>query len=500
VCSSSEPLVHKLGSEMIDMHHLDFRRRLSDDIGFVLPTAMIVLLIVTVLIGAAITVAAQTSTSTTRDTNTKAALEAAEAGLQAAAYRLTRLEPAKTACITSTAALTPIGVNYCASSPAEPLGNGATFEYWDTPELTSGQACTGSAVTAPSGSTFVQRCVTSVGKVNGIQRRVQQRVFTLLSSKLFEVEGVLGYKSVSIGNNGKLSGEIGTNGILTLAPGVTVTKSDLGPSGTIVETGSGTGSPGTITTNPSPFPLPVVPIGTSATSAATRASCGKVPVAPEPPTAGENCDFLITNGINKVLPLEADPASSGVTFNALTRSLSMSNGASLELYGGIYNFCDFQVSGNNATLKTHPGERVEIFIDSAQRSGSGCQNDIQSGELQAGKLVFKNGLTLENPNHDATYLQIYVYDGSGGPIIFKNNSSSQFYGTIVAPYSTLKIEENGEFTGAIEAGEVELANNFKFTWDLNAKNLENEVKARYARAAWEECPPTYTGSNPQQGC
>src|SRR6185437_10636723 len=45
---------------MIDMRHLtDFKRRLTDEAGFVLPTAMIVLLMLTVLIGAAVTVASQ---------------------------------------------------------------------------------------------------------------------------------------------------------------------------------------------------------------------------------------------------------------------------------------------------------------------------------------------------------------------------------------------------------------------------------------------------------
>jgi Tfp pilus assembly protein PilX len=493
--SSPEPLAHELESE-IDMNHRDFRRRLSDDIGFVLPTAMIILLILTVLIGAAITVAAQTSTSTTRDNNTKAALEAAEAGLQAAAYRLTKLEPTDQQCITSTVALNPGGSGYCASSPNEKLGNGATFEYWDTIPLTAGQACTGSAVTPVNGSVLVQRCVTSIGRVNGIQRRAQQRVFSLLASKLFEVEGILGYESVSITNNGKLSGELGTNGTITLSNGVTVTKADLGPGGKV----EGTGTVGTVTTNPLPYVRPLVPIGVSATSASTTAECVKPPVAPEPPAAGKNCDVLITNGINKIPPPGGDPASSGVTFNSSTRSLAMGNGSSLELYEGIYNFCDFQVSGNNATLKTAVGARVEIFIDSAQRAGSGCQTDIQAGVLQAGKLVFKNGLTLENPNKDATYLQIYVYDGSGGPIEFKNNSSSQFYGTIVAPYSKLKIENNGEFTGAIMANEVELSNNFKFKWDPADKDVKAEIKPHYARTAWEECPPTYTGTNPQQGC
>jgi Tfp pilus assembly protein PilX/cytoskeletal protein CcmA (bactofilin family) len=464
---------------MIDMRHLDFKRRLTGEAGFVLPTAMIVLLILTVLIGAAVTVASQTSTSTTRDNNTKAALEAAEAGLQTASYRLSKLEPKESKlCINGSVVVE----SECKSS-SESLGNGATFQYWTSKGLAVGEKCAGETIATVTNP--APRCITSVGTVNGVQRRLQAST-SLSRPPLFEVEGILGYKSVSISNNGKLEGEIGTNGTIKLSPGVTVTKSDLGPSGKVEANG---GSPGSITTNTSPFELPTVPIGKSSESAKTTAEC-KPPLPGEAPAAGPNCDFRITYGINKTNPTEADPAS-GVTFNSSIRSLSMSNGSSLELYEGIYNFCDFQVTGNNATLKTAIGSKVEIFIDSAKRAKSGCE-----GDSEAGKFVFKNGLTIENPNKNATYLQIYVYDGSGGTIGFKNNSSSEFYGTIVAPESKIEISNNGSFTGAIEAKEVELTNNFKFKWDVNDKELRKETTT-YERKGWEECTP---GSGTETGC
>lgn len=44
--------------------------------------------------------ATQSSTSTTRDNNVKAELEAAEAGLHIASYRLSQLKPSETQCIT----------------------------------------------------------------------------------------------------------------------------------------------------------------------------------------------------------------------------------------------------------------------------------------------------------------------------------------------------------------------------------------------------------------
>ncbi len=490
------------------MRHLNFKRDLIGAAGFVLPTAMIALLIVTVLIGAAITVAAQTSTSTTRDDNTKAALEAAEAGLEVATYRLTKLEPGPNGCITGTKTYTPPSGGYCEDEGPEPLGNGAKFTYWTTPEpTTSGQTCAGQRVIPPTIPLKTSvHCVTSVGTVNGVQRRVQELVSSLLAAPLFEVEGILGYQSVSVKNGGRLEGEVGTDGIITLSENVTVAKCDyLSPSGKVEESPSGK----CVSTTPelSPFVPPLVPIGDSAISANQFGECVKPAI--EEIKAAKNCDLLIPNGINKInKPEEEDPVTGKVEFNPLTRSLSMSNGsggtkASLELKGGIYNFCDFQVSATNATLKIAPNAIVKIFIDSALREPqSGCKSDINSkGELEAGKLVFKNGFVIENPNTNATSLQIYLYDGSGGPVKFENNSSSgSFYGTIVAPGSTVEIKNNGEFVGAIEAKEVVLVNNFTFKWQEDLKELRKEIKPHYERRAWEECPPTYTGTNFQEGC
>jgi Tfp pilus assembly protein PilX/cytoskeletal protein CcmA (bactofilin family) len=462
------PSPHNHG--MIDMRHLtDFKRHLTDEAGFVLPTAMIVLLMLTVLIGAAVTVASQTSTSTTRDSNTKAALEAAEAGLQTASYRLSKLEPLSTQCINGS-----VVAEVNCESGSEPLGNGATFEYWTSKGLLAGEKCGGETVGTQENVT--QRCITSVGKVNGVARRVQERASSL-ASPLFQVKGILGYHSVLVENNGKLEGEIGTNEILTLKNGVTVEEAVLGPLGKV----EGTSTPTKTTKNPAPFEPPPVPIGESAKSAITQAEC-KPPL--EGGEVGRNCDFLITSGAD---------ANSGVTFSPSTRSLSMGQGASLELKEGVYNFCNFQVSGNNTKLTTVAGGKVEIFIDSALRAGSGCT-------APAGKLEFKNGLELLDPNKNALYLQIYVYDGSGGTIELKNNvSGGQFYGTIVAPYSKVSIGNNAEFVGAIEANEVELAPNFKFKFEKEVNKLKTPSRL-YERKAWEECPPTYIGTNFQEGC
>src|SRR4051794_24859429 len=130
----------RTGNGAIEM--LTFKRRLADQAGFVLPTAIIVTMIVTVLAGAAITVSTQTSKSTTRDVSTKAALEAAEGGLQVASYRINHLKPEAANCITGSAEAAPQGGTvYCASSSTESLGNSASFQYWTTKALSAGEKC-----------------------------------------------------------------------------------------------------------------------------------------------------------------------------------------------------------------------------------------------------------------------------------------------------------------------------------------------------------------------
>src|SRR5205807_3398891 len=91
---------------VIFRHTRNGRSTHARDAGFAMPTAVIILFIITLLLAAAVKVASQTSTSTTRDSNVKAEIEAAEGGLQVATYRLSQLEPTSTQCINGAEALT----------------------------------------------------------------------------------------------------------------------------------------------------------------------------------------------------------------------------------------------------------------------------------------------------------------------------------------------------------------------------------------------------------
>jgi Tfp pilus assembly protein PilX len=431
--------------------------------GFAMPTAVIILFITTLLLAAAVKVASQTSTSTTRDSNVKAEIEAADGGLQVATYRLSQLEPKSTQCINGAEALTATTVAEAEAkckSAVESLGNNATFQYWTSLPLPqkAGEKCAGETVVTKVGT--IQRCITSEGLVNGVQPGVRLQTSTA-APVLFSVNGLLGTESVELNNNAKVSAKTATNGKLNVGNGATTESVLLGASAPAGQPEGG-GTWGTVTREAANFTVPAVNPGTSAT---------------------ENSNFRIENGINKTLP--ADP-STGVEYNKETRTVTMGNKATLTLGGPVYNFCNF-TTGTGVTITLVAGVTTKIYIDSPNDPGSKCK----AGD---GKLIIGNNSAIINPSKEAAKFQIYVYDESGGPVEFNNNAVVGFYGTLYAPNSVVKIKNNDEFTGAVAAKSVVLSNNGTFKTE---KAVEELIAGRFSRKTWEQCT---SGSGASAGC
>jgi Tfp pilus assembly protein PilX len=437
--------------------------RLGSERGVAMPTAVIILFIITLLLGAAVKVASQTSTSTTRDSNVKAEIEAAEAGLQVATYRLSQLAPSSLLCINGT----EIVATKCESG-VESLGNNATFQYWTSLPLPTKEqtTCAGRTVTAIAGVT--QRCITAEGFVNGVKPGVRLQASVTLTGggkALFSVNGLLGTESVEIVNNTTVNAKAATNGKLNVGNGATVESVALGSSAPAGQPEGG-GTWGPVTRESTNFTIPAVNTGTSAT---------------------ENSNYRIENGINKTLPADE---STGVEYNKETRTLKMGNKATLKLGGEVYNFCNF-TTGTGVTITFTPGVTTKIYIDSPNDAGSKCK----AGD---GKLIIGNNSIITNPSKEAAKFQLYVYDESGGPVELSNNSVLGFYGTVYAPNSVVKIKNNGEFTGAVAAKSVILSNNGAFKTEKAVEELVVEgLSSIYNRKLWEQCS---VGSGATQGC
>ncbi|HEU0318972.1 MAG TPA: hypothetical protein VFR49_16680, partial [Solirubrobacteraceae bacterium] len=149
--------------------------RLRQQHGMAMVVALMVMTVTMLLAGVAVTVAVHANDLSNRDTAGKTALQAADAGLHVATYRLNVLRPDAGHCPTSPA--TTIGAaNLCAGVGPEALGNGASFQYWVSGPLASTDTCAGGTVSNGQ-NVIAQRCITAAGTVNGVVgARVEERV------------------------------------------------------------------------------------------------------------------------------------------------------------------------------------------------------------------------------------------------------------------------------------------------------------------------------------
>lgn len=432
-----------------------------------MPVAIIVLFVITGLTAAAISASVQTNSSTQRDTRVKSALAAAESGLQTGIYRLNMLKPENEKECVGGGGAELAAAKYCKEITGE-LGNNAKYKVWVSEELGEADSCVGSYV---KGESIAQRCIFAVGVLNEgaaneVTRRLSERVAAFTARPLFEIKGLLGERKVVISNNDKIKGSVGSNGQIEIGKNGEVSEyCEVGPSGKATPEEQC----GKVVKSETPFKLTAPEMGN---------------------TAEKNENYLITNYAKKIEPYDT---AEGVEYTFKNtweqRQLSMRNKGTLVLKSGNYNFCSL-IAENGAVIEVEPGAKVAIYIDSANREGSGCK-----GVTEAGVLKIWNNATIINPSHNPTALEFFVY--GEGPVYIKNNG--ELYATFYAPESKVNIENNGLFEGAVAAKEIELGNNFEFKWSEKAEEMKKGALRTYFRSSWAECTP-YTPGSPTATC
>lgn len=454
------------------MRHLNLKRPLVDQAGFIIPTAVIVLLVVTVLVGAAVSVATQTSTSTTRDDNTKAALEAAEAGLQVASYRLSQLKPGEAQCINESATVT----STCNDS-AEALGNGATFQYWTTKALSTGEKCAGKAIEAKSG--IAQRCITAEGKVNGVEpgTRLQTRIESAVGESLFSVKGILGLEEVLVNGSVTATAVVASNLKIKGEGSATFEKGyEICPGGTFKPAvGSERNASGVTVGNVTGGYVGDPPLEITRSSGCPIEA--KIPAVHA--TAAENEDTRI--GTTDEFYTEGKSANKFT--GTPTDELTLSSNSKLTLTGSKYYFCKL-LAERNGELKIAAGAKVEIFI--------GSHTENSSCATSAGTFAIEGSAKLVNPNGPGALL---IEMAGKGPFSVKNSGSLN--ASVFAPEAEVVLSGAGTLTGAVTGAKVHLeAGSFIFGEESGSLTV-GSTSGAYSRKAWEQCTP---GSGASEGC
>jgi hypothetical protein len=475
------------------------KRLVREQTGIALPAALGVLVVVTLLSTSVFAVSLRLSDTSTASRDSKRALAAADAGIEAAVFRMNELGLQTTSKCFTTAAVSPASgtdpetggtpaAGECAGVKDD-LGNSSSYTYYVTPALEDGDVCAGLPVhhADPNGAVTVsQRCITSIGQANNERRRVQARVASYIGVSLFPVGGILGINGVDVKNNAVVTGLLGSNGQI-----------ELGNNGYVsggIELGSASS------------PSPSLGNNSSLGGQVTYRSDADGAFVLAPPDFGNthsvNDNGRITSGLD---------AGNNVTYTNTAsnpRNLSLGNNGSLTLGGGTYNFCKVNM-GNNAQITIAVTAKVRFFLDSPDRAGSGC---IPSGQTAAqartngyGGMVMGNNSSFNNSTQ-AINLQMYFYGYSNGThaVDFKNNST--FRAAVYAPASFLTWNNNATIIGGVSAREVELKNNSSFTWagdsgQFSLSQLMTDTVSVYYRMAWTECRRVRTTtSDPESGC
>jgi Tfp pilus assembly protein PilX len=474
------------------------RRLLRSEDGVALPVASGMLMVVSILVVGFFAVSMRVNDTSVDSRSSKRALSAAEAGLQTAVYRLNLLNQSSqdnaANCLTTTWVAPTDGE---CPPQTESLGNGAEFSYYVTPATTAGSA--GCVTVTGSPTSASDRCITSVGIVNGVRRRVQTRVVQQPTTTLpdFNSVGLVGRSLVYAWNSVTMSSDVGSNQLVQFENSIEVNDNDainvdgkvmLLTGGQYVQGNSVTVEGGTQTVT-TPFDLPVP-------------------------------DFETVEGTNDNGNLATD-LGSGV-WNSSTRRINLTSGERT-IRPGTYHVCGVHL-GNSVKLKfSHTGgARTKIYVDSPSRTGS----DYCAGQADpAGTFTADNSVEINKEvGEREELLDIYMYgtphndtrdryswctDLNNGGLPgecrsdFMLDNSVNFYASVYAPNSTVQAHNSVQLWGSVAADKIRFYNSivFNLTGPVINKPAETGAIGAATRRGWAECrPERTTPSDPESGC
>ncbi len=469
-------------------------RPVADEAGMALPIVIILLAVAIVLMGVAVAQSGIATSGANQDRRVKRAIQAADAGLDAAVYRMNKFDVTRAAapCVSPVGAVlalvpyTILGGEQWCPPVSENLGGGASYTYW-----VQTLCVPATLVTCPNPPDGIfKRTVVSQGTVDGVTRRVAMKVQADTGSPLFQNAGLVSLLDLPMANSSAVYGNVKSNGNISLSNSATICSD---PSG--AAPGNATPGPGrTVTTvnsstvcgsrNPSSDPVTLSPVdqGTSALVNDNWRICNPTGLgAPTGGLLGDSCT----------------PKTNWYSWNLAARTLSITNSGWVTLGGNLYSFCRLTMS-NNSTLKITPktAGAVRIFIDKPESCGG-----------TGGAVVdLANGVQVETPPGAApTQLQIYVAGSStiATQINLGNNPSVQTPVVVYAPNSTVNLANNVKIKGAIAAKQVTFANNTALTWTSDVDDLKaNTLFPLFQRSDdYRECSPTIpAGTAPATQC
>jgi hypothetical protein len=441
--------------------------------GMALPTALFATIASLGLASAAVMSSVDVQHGTKRDSASKNAIAAADAGASIALLRLNRYASAfttSTPCLGLTAetlVLTGTSAGGWCPQVSGTVGS-AGYSYWVGPVEAGGN-----------------RAVVAVGTADSVSRRVAINFKTTTTGSALGSEGVIGIDEVEIDNNADARVGVGTNGSVhvhnngnicgSIRHGVGKPKTDFDNNGTqckgYVETEANVTLPAVSTFMPSD-------IATN-NSNYRLLKCTKANVP-----AGCQSDSYVDKHGNSY---PESPWSS--------RKISVGNGATLTLTGGDYFVCSLFLD-NNSHLYIGASAQVRIFFDTPES----CK--LKTGARQ---IEVQNNADIVATGYQPTIGQFNVpgFYLMGSPTIrteaYWSNNAGGAEMVLYGPNTDIELNNNATYTGVIAGRTVHLDNNAIVKQDAGFKPPQIGGATIFERQSYVECTGA-VASPPNANC
>ena len=449
---------------------MSFFRRLTDERAVALPVALAVLFTVAGLATVAARAAIVSNNQSFRDNNAKRAVQGANAGLQEAVYQTNLLQPSATQCVhkaTSNGALTngALQADTWCQPQTEDLGDGATYTF---------QISSPSTVTTSTGLSVDQRKVVSYGTVNGVRRRAVVTINAGRGSPIFPPGYAAAVReSINMKNNANIAGHLGSNGTITV-------KNNLDVCGNVTP---GPGKTASIGQNFTQCP------GYNTAAAVEPFDLQPVDISKATP----NDNARLTNmKAGSGSPQDTCSSCNKITWSSATKVLTIENPGVWNPSGNVYLLCrlDFKSGTIQIASRSTP---LFIYIDSPENCGEHHRDGLRRDERHVHEPLLPRSCDRDHGRREP-------HEGhQRRPPDEQRDQPDRIY----APNSTVVMQNNVNFTGAIVSKTLDVKNNANFTWHASINNLLSGSNIRFYQSAtgsYKECTTAPTTAAPDSGC
>jgi hypothetical protein len=448
--------------------------------GFALPTVMLMSIAAFSVASVALVSSISSQGSTTHDQRSKTSFATAESGVSDAMLRF-NLTAAPTACAPIGGSLDANG--WCPPVTISPAVNGGSVQYWvHPPSLTPSRRCQGtsSAVSCME--------VVALGTLNGVTRRVDVTATSASGSPMFADAAVKAVDSISLDSNAEIHSGVATNGNMTLSSNAR----QCGPASV------GVGKTLTLISNAHYY--------LDTTCATQTSTYAQAPLSLPPvnqgnaPSSNDNGRFFsldVASG-NKSDACFNGKDANGNNSSCGARELSVGGNSSLTLGGSVYSLCKLSLS-SNSKLYTATGAQVKIYFDSPEACGQ------PSGTAQ---MLLSSNTRISTPNiAPSSVALLFVGSATRATSIQLNsntdaNALCQQNFVIYAPLTSINLNSNSSYCGALGAKSLQLDSNASVTSGSGTGTFTLPNTASYYTldpAGFVECSAA-TASPPNAGC